>query len=354
MCKVTSESSTPVTIYDVARAAGVAPSTVSRTFARPGRVNAETSARIRKIAEEIGYRANPIGQPPSYSDTRLLGLMVSDVANPFYSQLTRGAQIAANDAGYELLLADARESGSRERNALDRLVPVVEGFVIGSSRMSDSALRTIAKQRPMVVLNRALTDIPSVVTDNVSGVHAAADLLLELGHEAVVYVAGPEASWADGIRFRALRDYGTATGLYTHKIGPFLPTFEGGLSAAQALLERLPTAVIAYNDLMAVGLMHGLLCEGVQIPEQVSVIGFDDILISRLMLPTLTTVAAPTRQMGATAVNNVIALIKGAKHRTGEASVMPVQLRVRGSTAQRRRKRVSPALGTTMVSGSAS
>lgn len=351
---VTEQPHTAVTIYDVAKAAGVAPSTVSRTFARPGRVNADTAARIRRIADELGYRANPIGQALSTSQTRLIGLMVSDVANPFYSQLIRGAQLAATEAGYEILLADSRESGTRERTALERLVPVVEGFVIGSSRMSDSALRNIAKQRPMVVLNRALLDVPSVVTDNAGGMRAAVELLRELGHDSVVYVAGPEASWPDGMRFRALRDLGTSSGLGVQKVGPYLPTFEGGLAASRVLLERLPTAVIAYNDLMAIGVMHGFLAEGVKIPEHVSVIGFDDILISRLVLPSLTTVAAPMRQMGATAVNNIVALIKGARHRAEEALVMPVQLKVRGSTGQRRRKRVSPALGTTMVSGSAS
>ena len=351
---MTEQPHKPVTIYDVAKAAGVAPSTVSRTFARPGRVNADTSAKIRQVAEELGYRANPIGQALTTSRTRLLGLMVSDVANPFYAQLIRGTQVAATEAGYEILLADCRESGTRERAALERLVPVVEGFIIGSSRMPDSALRTIAKQRPMVVLNRELRDVPSVVTDNPGGMRAAVDLLKELGHDSVVYVAGPEASWADGVRFRVLRDYGATVGLHTHKIGPFLPTFEGGLTAAAQLVEKPPTAVIAYNDLMATGVMHGLIRAGLKVPEQVSIIGFDDILTSRLLIPTLTTVAAPMRQMGITAVMNVVALINGAKAQGGGALVMPVQLKVRGSTAQRRRKRVSPALGTTMVSGSAS
>lgn len=351
---VTEQPRTAVTIYDVARAAGVAPSTVSRTFARPGRVNAETAARIREVAEQLGYRANPVGQALTTSGTKLLGLMVSDVANPFYSQLIRGAQLAATEAGFELLLADSRESATRERAALERLIPVVEGFVIGSSRMSDSALRNIAKQRPMVVLNRALLDVPSIVTDNAGGMRAAVDLLRELGHDQVVYVAGPEASWADGVRFRALRDHGLAAGLNTHKIGPFLPTFEGGLTASRVLLEKRPSAVIAYDDLMAVGVLHGFVREGVQVPEQVSVIGFDDILISRLTIPTLTTVAAPMKQMGVTAVKNVVAVINGAKHRSSEALVMPVTLKVRGSTGQRSRKRVSPALGTTIVSGSAS
>jgi len=352
--QVTAQSPHPVTIYDVAKAAGVAPSTVSRTFARPGRVNAETAAKIRRAAEEIGYRANPISQALSAANTRMLGLMVSDVANPFYTPMIRGAQVAATDAGYELLLADCRESGVRERTALERLVPVVEGFVIGSSRMPDAALRTIAKQRPLVVVNRELRDVPSLITDNLGGMRAAVDHLQQLGHTSVTYVSGPEASWADGVRFRALRDYGTSTGMHTHKVGPYLPTFEGGRAAARAMLEKPPTAVIAYNDLMAIGVMHGFILAGLRIPEQLSVIGFDDILISRLFFPTLTTVAAPLRQLGITAVNNVVAVIKGAQHGGGGALVLPATLKVRGSTGQRRRNRVSPALGTTMVSGSAS
>jgi Transcriptional regulators len=300
-------------------------------------VNAETAARIRQVADELGYRANPVTQAPVTSQTRLLGLMVSDVANPFYSQLIRGAQSAATETGYELLLVDSRESSSRERASLERLVPVVEGFVIGSSRMSDSALRTIAKQRPMVTVNRALLDVPSVITDNTGGVRAAVELLVSLGHETVAYVAGPEASWTDGVRFRALRDLGPKVGLNAQKVGPFLPTFEGGLAAARTLRDKSATAVIAYNDLMAIGIMHGLLREGVAVPDQVSVIGFDDILISRLVTPALTTVAAPLRQMGSTAVANVVALIGGAKHRSTEPLVMPTQLKVRNSTAARGR-----------------
>ncbi len=349
--RVTEQPRTPVTIYDVAKAAGVAPSTVSRTFARPGRVNADTAARIREVAEQLGYRANPIGQALATSQTKLLGLMVSDVANPFYSQLIRGAQLAATEAGYEILLADCRESGTRERAALERLVPVVEGFVIGSSRMSDSALRNIAKQRPMVVLNRALPDVPSVVSDNPGGVRAAIKLLVELGHESVSYVAGPEASWADGMRFRALRDQGLKAGLGVQKVGPVLPTFEGGLAASRILLQRLPTAVIAYNDLIAIGVMHGFLREGVTVPDQVSIIGFDDLLISRLVMPSLTTVAAPMRQMGATAVNNVVALIRGARHRTEEPLVMSVELKVRGSTGRRRSGRVGARPASAAVGG---
>lgn len=340
-----------MTIYHVAKAAGVAPSTVSRTFARPGRVNADTAERVRRAAEELGYRTNQIRQGLPTRRTKLLGVLVSDVSNPFYSQLIRGAQQAANELGYEILLADSRESASRERAALERLIPLVEGFIIGSSRMPDSALRTIAKQRPMVSVNRALVDVPSLISDNPGGALAALELLHDLGHEEVYYIAGPEASWQDGVRFRELRDRGPELGMAVHRIGPVLPTFEGGLSVTRILAERRPTAVIGFNDIVAVGVLHGLIRAGLSVPEQVSVIGFDDILTSRLVLPPLTTVAAPLRQMGATAVSNLAAILNGARPQASSPLVMPVRLRVRGSTGPRRFRRSSPAWGTTTMLG---
>lgn len=342
------------TIYDVARVAGVATSTVSRAFARPGRVNADTAARIRAVAEELGYRSNPIARALSTSRTHMLAVMISDITNPFYAELVRGIQTAAHEAGYVLLLADAQESDTLEREALERLVAIVDGIVIGSSRMSDAALRTIAKQQPMVMLNRELSGVPSVVPDNPRGMRRAAEHLGGLGHEAITYVAGPEASWADGMRWRALREAGHELGLATSRIGPFPPTFAGGMRAATELVAHRPSAVIAYNDLMAIGVIRGLGKAGLHVPADVSVVGFDDTLTARLVTPPLTTVAAPMREMGAAAVRNLLAVLNGAQAPTGHAFVLPVRLMVRQSTAQRSRKSTSPALGTTNVSGSAS
>lgn len=327
------------TIYDVARLAGVAPSTVSRAFARPGRVNADTAERIRAAATELGYRANPVARALSTARTRMLALVISDVTNPFYSQLIRGAQIAASQDEYTVLLADARESDVVERESLERLLPTVEGIVIGSSRMSDSTLRVIAKQRPTIVLNRQVSGIPSVVTDNPRGVRRAAEHLGALGHEHITYVAGPEASWADGMRWRALREAGHELGLHTRRSGPYAPTIEGGVAAAQELVHALPTAVIAYNDLVAIGLMRALQKEGVRIPQDVSVIGFDNILPAELVSPGLTTVAAPLRTMGSTAVGNLVAVIRGALYRTDGPFVLPTRLVERESTAAPRRRR---------------
>ncbi|MDO8120329.1 LacI family DNA-binding transcriptional regulator [Isoptericola sp. b490] len=327
----------PVTIYDVARAAGVAPSTVSRAFARPGRVNADTAARIRQVAAELGYRANPMAQALSTSRTKMIALMISDVTNPFYSELIRGAQLAASEAEYTVLLADARESDVVERLSLERVLPAVEGIVIGSSRMSDSSLRVIAKQKPTIVLNRDVAGLPSVVTDNPRGVRRAVEHLGELGHQQITYVAGPEASWADGARWRALREAGHELQLHTRRVGPVPPTVVGGRGVVEKLLDNLPTAVLAYNDLVAIGLMRGLAAAGIDVPRDVSVIGFDNIMAAELVTPGLTTVAAPLRTMGVTAVKNLQAIINGALHRSEAAFVLPTRLVQRESTARARR-----------------
>jgi LacI family transcriptional regulator len=326
------EGGASVTIYDVARAAGVAPSTVSRTFAKPGRVSEATARRVRQMAEELGYRSRMVGGPPASAATKVLAVIVADVTNPFYSQLVRGAQIAAAEAGYEVMLADTRESAVRERAGLERLIPLVDGLLIGGSRMPDSAIRTIAKQKPTVVVNRALGDVPSIVGDYRGGMRQVVELLASLGHASLLYAAGPRASWADGVRSRAVLDQGEELGIRTRRTGPFLPTFEGGLSAAETLVGRPATAIVAYNDLMAAGIMHGLLRAGVAVPGQVSVVGFDDILVSRLITPALTTVAVPVRQMGSAAATNLIAMAHGAVPQGGRPILLPTKLIVRAST----------------------
>lgn len=331
------------TIYDVARACGVAPSTVSRAFSRPGRVNAETAARIRAVAEEMGYRANPLARALPTGRTSLLALIVSDVTNPFFFDIIRGAQAAAAETGYTLLVADVQESAQAEREALDRVMPLVEGVVLATSRMSDSTIRVMAKQRPTVVLNRVLTEVPSVVTDNARGMRRAVEHLGELGHHTIAYAAGPEASWADGMRWRSMREATYELELKARRIGPFAPTVRGGLDAAHALAQVPATGVVCYNDLVAIGLMRGLALRGVRVPIEISVIGFDNIFGSDFCSPALTTVAAPLRALGANAVRSLLSELTHATPQTARAMMLPAQLVVRGSTAKPgRRRRARP------------
>ena len=328
----------PPTIYDVAKAAGVAASTVSRTFSRPGRVNAETAERIRAAAVTLGYRTNPLARALPTGRTSMIAVIISDITNPFYFEIIRGAQAAAAEAGYTMLLADAQESDVLEREALDRALPTVEGIVLASSRMSDSAIRMTAKQRPMIVLNRAVADVPSLVTDNPHGTRCAVEHFAGLGHRAITYVAGPEASWADGIRWRSLRDAAAELGMQTRRQGPYKPTVKGGETAAADLGRKPPSAILAYNDQVAIGIIRGLTGSGITVPGDVSIIGFDNIFAADLVTPRLTTIAAPLHALGSTAVHNVLAIVNGARSRAGEPMVLPTRLIERASTARRGRR----------------
>jgi LacI family transcriptional regulator len=283
----------------------------------------------------------------------MIALVVSDIGNPVYAAIVQGAQRSAAEAGYTILLADSQESGRRERTALERLLPTVDGVVLAGTRMSDSAIRMVAKQKPVVVLNRAVADVPCVVPDNARGLRQAAEHLAGLGHESVTYVAGPEASWADGMRWSSLRDVAAARGLVVRRIGRYSPDVAGGVRAAEDLRAEPSSAVIAYNDQLAIGVVRGLTAHGIRVPRDVSVIGFDNIPSADLVSPGLTTVAAPLQLAGATATRQVLTMIEGGSTWTGAPAVLPVRLVVRGSTAQRSLKSTSPASGTTKVSPSA-
>jgi DNA-binding LacI/PurR family transcriptional regulator len=340
----TAPSRTPrATIDDVARAAGVAPSTVSRAFSRPGRVSFETSERIHRIAAELGYRTSSLARALPTGPTSMIALAISDITNPFYNEIIRGAQVAASEAGYTILLADTQESGANERKALERAAATVEGIVLASTRMSDSAIRMTAKQRPVIVLNRAVSDVPCVITDNPRGTRRAVEHLAELGHRRITYLAGPEASWADGTRWRSVRESAMELELHVRRVGPVPPTVAGGARAAAEFADNPTSAVIAYNDLVAIGAIRALTAMGARIPQDVSVVGFDNIFAAELVTPPLTTVAAPLGAMGRTAVSNLLAIVRGARPRAQAPVSLPCRLIVRQSTAQRRRHRASAA-----------
>lgn len=327
------------TIYDVAKAAGVAPSTVSRAFSRPGRLRAETVERVHEAAEAIGYRSAPARLLAVRPRTRMIGLLVPDITNPFYFEIIRGAETAASDAGFTLVLADTQESQRLEREALERALPVVDGLLLTSSRLADSAIITAAKEKPLVVLNRSVAGVPSVITDNAAGARRAVEHLAEHGHRSVSYVAGPEASWVDGIRWAATRAAGEDLGVKVRQLGAYPPTVEGGVYAAQTLLGQAVTGVVCYNDQLAIGLMRGLSRLRVKVPSDISVVGFDNTLVAELVTPGLTTVAAPLASLGSTAVQSLLAHVDGAPNRAGGPLVLPTRLVVRGSTGRARRRR---------------
>lgn len=326
----------PVTIYDVARVAGVSASTVSRTFARPGRVSFSTAQRIKQVALELGYRAVElrVTAPEGAQRHGTIALVVADITNPVNFDMIRGAEEEAARRDYTMLLAHTRESAIVEREALERVVDSVDGILLSSSRMSDSGIRAMAKQKPLLVINRGVTGVASVVTDNGRGMRRAIEHVGELGHRSIAYIGGPEASWAHGMRWRALKEGAHELGLNITLVASPAPTRDGGEAVAEAVLETGATAVVAYNDLLALGFMGRARELGCDVPGDVSVVGFDNSVFAGLTTPGLTSVAAPMHAMGAAGVRNLLGMAAGNPAQDPfRPVVLPTRLVVRGSTS---------------------
>ena len=322
----------PATIYDVAREAGVHPSTVSRAFSRPGRVSSQTSARVHEVAARLGYRQDVPFRLPNRSRSQVICLVVSDITNPYYLGIIRGAEQAAAAADLSLVVTDGRESAAHERRVLRRNLPGSDGFIITSSRLSDNELRTLAREVPLVVVNRRVPGLPCVHPDNARGIRRSVEHLASLGHTTLGYVAGPSASWADGARWRAVREACHELMLTDVRIGPVPPTIPGGRTAAEEIVRRGLTAVQTYNDMVGVGVLRGLAGLGVDVPGEVSVVGFDNTLPADLVTPGLTTVAQPVMVLGETAARAVIAQVAGEATPRQLTQVVPVRLVERAST----------------------
>ncbi len=319
------------TITDVAAAAGVAASTVSRSFTRPERVNHRTREHVLAVAEDLGYAPNPAARALESGRSNMLALLVPDITNPYFSGVIKGAERAAAAAGMILVLGDTAENRSAEEQWVRRLGPAVDGFVLSASRLTDDELRRAAELNPIALVNRATPGVACVVADFDAGTRQIVDHLASLGHRSLVFLGGPAESWSGARRWAGLQVAAAAAGLTTTRFGPYMPTRAGGPAAADAVLAAGASAVVCHNDMLAIGVLTRLAERGVTVPEEVSVVGFDNIVGSDFCSPTLTTLAERTEDAGARAVEAVVAqaLTRSAEPPT---RVLPTQLVVRRST----------------------
>lgn len=318
-----------VTLDDVARAAGVAASTVSRALSNPGRVNPATRERVRAVAEHLGYRPYRVALPVAPGRTLLLALLVPDITNPINFGLVRGAEAQARAAGYTLVLGDTQESPDFEKANVDRLGPSVDGFLLASSRLSDADLHELAQRQVIALFNREAPGLPSVITDSVDGGRQIMEHLAALGHRRVVYLAGPSTSWSGAQRWGSLSATASAIGVELLRRGPFSPTLDNGPAAADIGLASGATALVAFNDLLAIGMLGRLGRRGIDVPGQVSVVGYDDIFGADFCHPSLTTVAIPAEQAGRALID---VLLGSRTSADPPRAVLPTQLCVRDST----------------------
>lgn len=319
------------TIYDVAAAAGVAPSTVSRALSNPGRVSYETAERIREVAQRLGYRSASM-QREMQRVKGLLALAVADISNPVFAPIIRGAQQRATEGGFSVMLLDTQGSPEVEEELLAKVAHTIDGVLLTSSRMSDLTIRRIAKTLPLVTLNRVVTQVPAVISDNVRAIKRASEHLGALGHREICFLAGPDHSWEDGVRWQALREASLELGFRARRIMTATPTRSGGAAAYPVWKSDPTSAVIAYNDLIAIGFMEAARADGRRVPEAVSVVGFDNIADAAEIRPGLTTIAPALVALGAAGLTRLISSKKPGE--LTEPARLPARLVVRQSTAQ--------------------
>jgi LacI family transcriptional regulator len=286
------------------------------------------------VAAELGYRPNPHARALHSGRSRTVAMVVSDITNPHYFELIRGAEQRAKAAEYTLVLVNAEESPRIEYDQIQRLVPSVDGFVLAASRLPDENLEQVAAQRPVVLVNRELSGIPSVVLDHVQGCRQIVEHLASLDHRHLVYLAGPRNSWMAKTRWQALSSAAADLGLRVNRVGPFTPRVSQGGAAADAGLHTGATAMVAHNDLLAIGVVQRLSQRSVQVPGDVSVVGFDNIFAADLCTPTLTTLGGAHAEAGRAAIEILFDAVGAVTTRDRPPQVaLPTELVLRRSTS---------------------
>lgn len=324
----------PATLSDVARVAGVAVSTASRALSNPDRVNAATRSRIERAAEQLHYVphssvAHSAPRAVTTGRTRTVAVVVPDITNPFYFDLIRGTQRQLRAAGHTQVLVDTEESGPVEAELLTTLRRSCDGIILAASRLPDAQLVALSRTLTLVTVNRPIPDVSGLVIDTAQGVVQAVEHLVSLGHRHLVYVSGPTPSWSNGRRWSAIQHATSRLGVRATRTEPFAPTTRSGPAAADAALNTRASAAVAFNDLVAIGMLERLRQRGVGVPDDFSVVGCDDIFGADFCRPPLTTVTAPIEQAGRVAVSLLLA---GGG---GPAVVLPTHLTIRATTAPR-------------------
>ena len=319
-------------ITDVARHAGVSLSTVSRAMNGNPTVDPVLVERVKIAAAELGYTANPLARSLVLGRTQTVAVVVPDLENPTFQAILRGLSHAAASDGYHVLIADSIEDLDSER-ALARATRLrTDGLVLCSPRMPEEELRAlIGEVSPVVVINREeLPHTPVIAADYGAALGEQIEHLRALGHTRFAYLAGNTGSASHRARLGAIsRARDAHPGLEVSEI-PTGVDFESGRAAADAVVDAQATAVLAFNDLVAMGLLTALADRGISVPADISVVGFDDIPFAAHSHPPLTTAAVPTQELGIRAWSAMRAQLEG-EVTSGRDTLVP-RIVVRAST----------------------
>lgn len=327
---------------DVAHQAGVSPATVSRVLNNTASVRDIVRQRVIQAVSDLGYQAPPYAVATARQNS--IALVIPDILNPYFTEIVRSVQMDASLDGYMPLVLDTNESPERELECLRMLInqPVC-GIIAAGSRISNDDLVSIRSHlnTPMVILNRLvhLPNLASIIVDLENATYRAARHLLDLGHTCIAFLSGPAASETSHLRLRGVQKALSENGIELGRgISPAsFPDIDGGFQTMSALLaappSERPTAVICYNDLMALGALHAIRSHHLRCPEDISVIGIDNIGMSIHANPPLTTLAIPKTQLGRMAMHILRRMIEGHPPPEDSYTLIECSLLLRESTA---------------------
>lgn len=307
-----------ITIEDVARAAGVSRQTVSRAMNDKGEISPETKERVMRAVQQLGYRPNRLAQGMVTRRTYTVGLVLGNIINPFFPEVTRGVQDVAQANGYNVFLCNTDDRGDIELQELRSLAAQgVDGIILFSHHASDEELRSFADDyRPIVLINRVFSHphISLLIVDNYRGAQLAAEYLIKHHHTHLGMITDDSSGYLTSRRVSGFKQTILEHELpfSENQIVPAKSNLEGGYQATHRLLDQHPatTAIFAFNDLMAVGAIRSCLERGLRVPEDIAIIGFDDIQFASMTNPSLTTIRVDKYALGQKAMLRVIEMIE--------------------------------------------
>jgi LacI family transcriptional regulator len=336
------------TINDVAKRAGVSITTVSHVQSGNRPVSPSTARRVAQAMLDLRYTPNRAARTLALGSPQALALLVPDITNTFFAELAKGAEDAADSHGYGLLLGNASFDRRRELHYLDSLRSrAVDGLIYVAGAPPDhDYLAQLARQFPMAIVDEEIDDVSAlmVLSDNYNGGAQVADCLIDLGHRSIAMIAGParlptsvqrSAGFLDRVKTRQIGAGSTV------RIMPGSYDQESGYQAVATMLRAKAfeqTAIFALNDLMAVGAIRALHDAGLEVPRDVSVVGYDDTSLGANITPTLTSVYQPAYRLGATAAEQLLRWIISKEQPDPMKTVLEVKLVQRASTAVAMRK----------------
>lgn len=323
------------TLKDVAKKAGVSPALVSLALNRKPYVSKKAKKRIYRAARELGYRPNIVARSLRKKKTGTIGLVLSDIANPFFPEIARGIEQRAREVGFNVILCNTDAEPLQEEKSIQTLFSKqIEGLIITSARSVDNLKKYLKENRPIVLVNRdpspGMFDFVGI--DNVSAAQEATNHLIKLGHEKIAFVEGEPASPASFGRYEGYKMALEKAGLCLKedyvRIGYL--KYEGGYRAMASFLKQTPppTATFCANDMMALGAIDTCLEKEVRVPQDMAIVGFDDMWVASLKTVQLTTVRQPRYQMGTKAVDLMIERIEGGRDKV-KRIILPAKLVVR-------------------------